>query len=67
MAQAIALAHDLRHAPFGHDGERVLNNKTAAAGGFIHELHGLRVVDVLAKDGQGLNLTYADQTTDSAD
>lgn len=59
MAQAIALAHDLGHAPFGHEGERVLNNKTGAVGGFIHELHGLRVVDVLAKDGQGLNLTYA--------
>lgn len=59
MAQAISLAHDLGHAPFGHEGERVLNKRTASAGGFIHELHGLRVVDVLAREGQGLNLTYA--------
>ncbi|KAF0196205.1 MAG: dGTPase [Bacillota bacterium] len=59
MAQAIALAHDLGHAPFGHEGERVLNQKTESIGGFIHELHGLRVVEVLASDGKGLNLTYA--------
>lgn len=59
MAQAIALAHDLGHAPFGHEGERVLHQKTEAIGGFIHELHGLRVVEVLANDGKGLNLTYA--------
>jgi len=59
MAQAISLAHDLGHAPFGHEGERVLNGKTIASGGFMHELHGLRVVDVLAREGKGLNLTYA--------
>lgn len=59
LAQAIALAHDLGHAPFGHEGERVLHHRTAAIGGFIHELHGLRVVEVLANDGKGLNLTYA--------
>ncbi|MBS3937268.1 MAG: HD domain-containing protein [Peptococcaceae bacterium] len=59
MAQAIALAHDLGHAPFGHEGERVLNNRARTVGGFIHELHGLRVVDVIARGGQGLNLTYA--------
>ena len=59
LAQAIALAHDLGHAPFGHEGERVLHSRTAEIGGFIHELHGLRVVDVLAHDGAGLNLTYA--------
>lgn len=59
LAQAIALAHDLGHAPFGHEGERVLHQKTEAIGGFIHELHGLRVVEVLASDGKGLNLTYA--------
>ncbi|MBT9134456.1 MAG: Deoxyguanosinetriphosphate triphosphohydrolase-like protein [Firmicutes bacterium] len=58
LAQAIALAHDLGHAPFGHEGERVLHGRTAEIGGFIHELHGLRVVDVLAHDGTGLNLTY---------
>lgn len=59
MAQAIALAHDLGHAPFGHEGERVLNDRAQDIGGFIHELHGLRVVEVLANDGKGLNLTYA--------
>lgn len=58
LAQAIALAHDLGHAPFGHEGERVLHHRTTEIGGFVHELHGLRVVDVLAHDGAGLNLTY---------
>ncbi len=58
LAQAIALAHDLGHAPFGHEGERVLHQRMADIGGFIHELHGLRVVDILAHDGTGLNLTY---------
>lgn len=59
LAQAIALGHDLGHAPFGHIGETVLNQLTQSAGGFIHEVHGLRVVDALARDGRGLNLTYA--------
>ncbi|HSL93396.1 MAG TPA: HD domain-containing protein [Bacillota bacterium] len=59
LAQAIALGHDLGHAPFGHEGERVLHARALPAGGFIHELHGLRVVDVLANGGKGLNLTYA--------
>ena len=59
LAQAIALGHDLGHAPFGHEGERVLNARALQVGGFIHELHGLRVVDVLANGGKGLNLTYA--------
>ncbi|MDP3058964.1 MAG: HD domain-containing protein [bacterium] len=59
LAQAIALAHDLGHAPFGHEGERVLSNLSPSIGGFSHELHSLRVVDVLANNGAGLNLTYA--------
>jgi dGTPase len=59
LAQAIALGHDLGHAPFGHEGERVLHSRALPVGGFIHELHGLRVVDVLANGGKGLNLTYA--------
>lgn len=59
LAQAVALGHDLGHAPFGHEGERVLHARARTVGGFIHELHGLRVVDVLANGGKGLNLTYA--------
>lgn len=59
LAYAIGLAHDLGHAPFGHSGEEVLRKKTNAIGGFIHEIHGLRVVDKLGNRGKGLNLTYA--------
>lgn len=63
LIQAIALGHDLGHAPFGHTGERTLNNclkKHAPDLFFQHELHSLRVVDQLAeKSGQhGLNLTF---------
>lgn len=60
LAFAIGLGHDLGHAPFGHDGERKLNdllekhNKSS----FEHEVHGYRVVEKLAKAGEGLNLTY---------
>jgi dGTPase len=49
----------LGHAPFGHVGERALDELTRDYGGFIHEVHGLRVVDKIARDGNGLNLTYA--------
>lgn len=59
LAQAIALGHDLGHAPFGHVGEVILNELARSVGGFIHEVQGLRVVDKLTRDGQGLNLTYA--------
>jgi dGTPase len=59
LAQAIALGHDLGHAPFGHVGEKVLNDLAADSGGFIHEVHSLRVVDKIAQKGEGLNLTYA--------
>ena len=58
MSYAIGLGHDLGHAPFGPAGERALNQKCQAIGGFIHETHGLRVVDVLGNRGVGLNLTY---------
>jgi len=58
MAFAIGLGHDLGHAPFGHAGESKLNELTEKTGGFIHELHGLRVVDVLGNRGKSLNLTY---------
>ncbi len=57
MAYAAGLGHDLGHAPFGHSGEGVLNSKLE--NGFSHEIHSLRVVDDLARNGKGLNLTYA--------
>jgi dGTPase len=55
LTEAIALGHDLGHTPFGHAGERVLSQ--LVPGGFHHVLQSLRVVDVLEKDGKGLNLT----------
>jgi len=59
LAQAIALGHDLGHAPFGHSGERIVNEQLADMGGFKHELFSLRVADCLLNEGRGLNLTYA--------
>lgn len=56
LTEAIALGHDLGHTPFGHTGERVLDR--LMPGGFSHEEHSLRVVDVLERDGAGLNLTW---------
>ncbi len=56
LTEAIALGHDLGHTPFGHWGERVLNR--IVPGGFAHTVQSLRVVDVLERDGQGLNLTW---------
>jgi dGTPase len=56
LTEAICLAHDLGHTPFGHAGESVLNK--LAPGGFSHEAQSLRVVDVLERDGAGLNLTW---------
>ena len=56
LTEAAALGHDLGHTPFGHCGERMLDKLTAD--GFRHNEQSLRVVDVLEKDGQGLNLTY---------
>ncbi len=56
LAEAIALGHDLGHTPFGHVGERVLAK--LASCGFMHNEQSLRVVDVIEKGGQGLNLTY---------
>ena len=58
MAYAIGLGHDLGHAPFGHAGEKALNDKCKEIGGFVHEIHGLRVADILGSRGKGLNLTY---------
>jgi dGTPase len=56
LIEAISLGHDLGHTPFGHAGEEVLNS--IHPGGFRHNEQSLRVVDVLEKDGQGLNLTH---------
>jgi dGTPase len=56
LTEAIALGHDLGHTPFGHVGEEVLNN--LYPGGFRHNEQSLRVVDILEKDGRGLNLTW---------
>ena len=56
LVEAIALGHDLGHTPFGHAGERALNDVCPL--GFEHSEQSLRTVDVLEKDGQGLNLTY---------
>ena len=58
LAYAIGLAHDLGHAPFGHEGERALSLKIAPDK-FMHELNGYRVVEHLTCYGKGLNLTYA--------
>ncbi len=55
LTEAIALGHDLGHTPFGHAGERVLDELTP--GGFRHVSQSVRVVEVLEKDGRGLNLT----------
>ena len=56
LTEAIALGHDLGHTPFGHAGERVLND--LMPGGFSHYEQSLRVVDVLEQERQGLNLTW---------
>lgn len=59
MAQAIALGHDIGHAPFGHAGEKKLNELASDCGGFFHEVQSLRVLDRIENDGKGLDLTYA--------
>jgi dGTP triphosphohydrolase len=56
LTEAIALGHDLGHTPFGHAGEETLNE--ICPGGFHHSAQSLRVVDLLEKDGRGLNLTF---------
>lgn len=56
LTEAAALGHDLGHTPFGHSGERALND--LLPGGFRHNEQSLRVVDLLENGGEGLNLTY---------
>src|SRR5512140_283277 len=61
LVEAIALAHDLGHTPFGHAGQDALNDCMAGQGGFEHNLQSLRVVDELEERYpryNGLNLTY---------
>ncbi len=55
LVEAIALGHDLGHTPFGHAGERALDQ--VVPGGFRHNEQSVRTVDYLEKDGKGLNLT----------
>src|SRR6478752_7519073 len=56
LTEAIALGHDLGHTPFGHAGHRVL--QSLVPGGGEHDEQSLRIVDILERDGQGLNLTW---------
>ncbi|HEX3615783.1 MAG TPA: deoxyguanosinetriphosphate triphosphohydrolase [Solirubrobacteraceae bacterium] len=61
LTEAIGLGHDLGHPPFGHIGEEALDNCLVERFGerFWHNEHSLRVVEVLERDGRGLNLTAA--------
>jgi dGTPase len=64
LARTIGIGHDLGHAPFGHAGEKVLDELAREIGGFKHEKHGLRIVDKIEKPRDhtpivGLNLTLA--------
>ncbi len=56
LTEAVAMGHDLGHTPFGHAGERLLDQ--IVPGGFRHYEQSLRVVDRLENDGEGLNLTW---------
>ncbi len=61
LTEAISLAHDLGHTPFGHAGQDALNECMREFGGFEHNLQSLRIVDLLEEkyaEFNGLNLTY---------
>jgi len=61
LSEAIALAHDLGHPPFGHTGEKTLAHLMKGHGGFEHNLHSLRIVEYLERrypNFKGLNLTW---------
>ncbi|MFA7671290.1 MAG: HD domain-containing protein [Sphaerochaetaceae bacterium] len=61
LAWAIGMGHDLGHTPFGHVGETIIDEifKEKKLGHFEHELNSLRIIDFLANNGKGLNLTFA--------
>lgn len=56
LVEAICVAHDLGHTPFGHAGEKILAKLNP--NGFKHYEQSLRVIDIIERDGAGLNLTY---------
>lgn len=56
LTEAISLGHDLGHTPFGHAGEQALQEVTHNK--FEHNIHSLRIVDHIERNGKGLNLTY---------
>ena len=61
LTEAIALAHDLGHPPFGHAGEQTLDECMRAHGGFEHNLHALRIIELLEyryADFPGINLSF---------
>lgn len=61
LGEAIALAHDLGHAPFGHAGERALNNSMKKFGGFDHNVNSLKIMteqEIHYPEFEGLNLTW---------
>jgi dGTPase len=60
LVEAVGLGHDLGHPPFGHAGEEALDRllRERYGLGFRHNEHSLRVVDVLERDGRGMNLTW---------
>ena len=61
LAETVALAHDLGHSPFGHSGEKKLNELMRGQGGFEHNVQSLRVVDLIESkypEFPGLNLSY---------
>ena len=61
LAEALSLAHDLGHTPFGHAGEEILNELMQGHGGFEHNLHTLKIVEELEErypDFKGMNLTW---------
>lgn len=60
LIEAIALGHDLGHTPFGHDGEVALSEccRNHGIGYFHHNIQSLRIVDVISRNGTGMNLTF---------
>ena len=59
LIEAIALGHDLGHAPFGHDGEKLLSelSRKHGLGNFLHNIQGERFLEIIEKKGQGWNLS----------